>query len=70
MSATAKQDQAATAVAEWKSEKNKVWDETRDGVIINHIKHKTYLLVYKTSLFSHFLSASGLESDSQPKFSS
>jgi hypothetical protein len=45
MSATAKQDQAATAVAEGNSEKNKVWDETRDGVIINHIKHKTYLLV-------------------------
>ena len=33
------------AVAEGNSEKNKVWDEARDGVIINHIKHKTYLLV-------------------------
>jgi len=34
------------AVAEGNSEKNKVWDETHDGVIINHIKHKT--LQYRT----------------------
>jgi hypothetical protein len=27
------------AVAEGNSEKNKVWDEARDGVIINHINN-------------------------------
>jgi hypothetical protein len=32
------------AVAEGNSEKNKVWDEARDRVIINRIKHKIYLL--------------------------
>jgi hypothetical protein len=33
------------AVAEGNSEKIKVWDEARDDIIINHIKHnKTYLL--------------------------
>jgi len=30
------------AVTEGNSEKNKVWDEARDEVIINHIKHKIY----------------------------
>ena len=33
------------AVAKGNSEKNKDWDEACDGVIINHIKHKTLLLV-------------------------
>ena len=47
------------AVAEGNSEKIKVWGEARDDIIINHIKP---IYSYKTLRFSHFLSASGLES--------
>jgi hypothetical protein len=40
------------AVAEGNSEKNKVWDEAHDGVIINHIKHKTLSTRIRHCVFS------------------
>jgi hypothetical protein len=40
---------------------NNVWDETRNGAIINHFGLETYLLVHDIG-FSHFLSAAGLKS--------